>query len=106
MGVVYKARQRRLNRLVAVKILPPRVGDESAFAERFAREAQALARLNHSNIVQVYDFGQTDEFFYFVMEYVDGVNLRALMKDGTLKPEEALRIVPQIEPSSGLTITA
>ena len=96
MGVVYKARQRQLNRLVAVKILPPSVGEDPAFAERFAREAQALAQLNHPNIVQVYDFGRTDEFFYFVMEYVDGVNLRALIRDGKLKPEEALKIVPQI----------
>jgi predicted Ser/Thr protein kinase len=96
MGVVYKARQRQLNRLVAVKILPPSVGDDPAFAERFTREAQALAQLNHPNIVQVYDFGRTEEFFYFVMEYVDGVNLRALIRDGKLKPEEALKIVPQI----------
>jgi serine/threonine protein kinase len=96
MGVVYKARQRHLNRLVAVKILPPSVGDEPAFAERFTREAQALAQLNHPNIVQVYDFGRTEEFFYFVMEYVDGVNLRVLIRDGQLAPEQALDIVPQI----------
>jgi predicted Ser/Thr protein kinase len=96
MGVVYKARQRHLNRLVAVKILPPSVGRDPAFAERFAREAQALAQLNHPNIVQVYDFGRTDEFFYFLMEYVDGVNLRALIRDGKLQPEQALKIVPQI----------
>jgi tRNA A-37 threonylcarbamoyl transferase component Bud32 len=96
MGVVYKARQRRLNRLVALKILPPSVGEQPAFAERFSREAQALARLNHWNIVQVHDFGETDEFFYFIMEFVDGVNLRALIRDGKLKPEEALAIIPQI----------
>ncbi|HET6325183.1 MAG TPA: protein kinase [Planctomycetaceae bacterium] len=96
MGVVYKARQRNLNRLVAVKILPPSVGADPAFAERFTREAQALAQLNHPNIVQVYDFGRTDEFFYFVMEYVDGVNLRALIHGEKLEPEQALRIVPQI----------
>jgi serine/threonine protein kinase len=96
MGVVYKARQRRLNRLVALKILPPSIGEQPAFAERFSREAQALARLNHWNIVQVHDFGETDEFFYFIMEFVDGVNLRTLIRDGKLKPEEALAIVPQI----------
>jgi serine/threonine protein kinase len=96
MGVVYKARQRQLNRLVAVKILPPAVGDDPAFGERFTREAQSLARLNHPNIVQVYDFGRTEEYFYFVMEYVDGLNLRALIRDGNLRPEEALKIVPQI----------
>jgi serine/threonine protein kinase len=96
MGVVYKARQRNLNRPVAVKILPPSSGDDPAFAERFTREAQALARLNHPNIVQVHDFGRTEDHFYFIMEYVDGVNLRALIHDGNLKPEEALKIVPQI----------
>jgi serine/threonine protein kinase len=96
MGVVYKARQRNLNRPVAVKILPPSSGDDPAFAERFTREAQALARLNHPNIVQVHDFGRTEDHFYFIMEYVDGVNLRALIRDGKLKPEEALKIVPQI----------
>jgi predicted Ser/Thr protein kinase len=96
MGVVYKARQRNLNRLVAVKILPPSVGGDPAFAERFTREAQALAQLNHPNIVQVYDFGRTEEFFYFVMEYVDGVNLRVLIREHKLEPEQALKIVPQI----------
>jgi tRNA A-37 threonylcarbamoyl transferase component Bud32 len=96
MGVVYKARQRQLNRLVAVKILPPSVSRDPAFSERFTREAQALAQLNHPNIVQVYDFGRTDEFFYFIMEYVDGVNLRALIHEGNLQPEQALKIVPQI----------
>ena len=96
MGVVYKARQRHLNRLVAVKILPPSVGGDPAFAERFTREAQALAQLNHPNIVQVYDFGRTEEFFYFVMEYVDGVNLRVLIREHKLEPEQALKIVPQI----------
>jgi predicted Ser/Thr protein kinase len=96
MGVVYKARQRHLNRLVAVKILPPSAGSDPAFAERFTREAQALAQLNHPNIVQVYDFGRADEFFYFIMEFVDGANLRALIRDGHLTPAQALSIVPQI----------
>src|SRR4051794_25160736 len=56
MGAVYKARQPGLDRLVAVKILPPEVGRDASFAERFAREARALARLNHPNIVGVHDF--------------------------------------------------
>jgi len=96
MGVVYKARQRQLDRLVAVKILPSIFGQDAAFAERFMREARALAKLNHPNIVQVYDFGRTDEHFYFIMEFVDGANLRALICDKRLKPEVALTIVPQI----------
>ena len=59
MGAVYKARQETLDRFVALKILPPEVGDDPAFAERFKREARALAMLSHSNIVTVYDFGES-----------------------------------------------
>ena len=59
MGVVYKARQKRLDRLVALKILSPKIGQDPAFAERFAREARAMAMLSHPHIVAVYDFGQT-----------------------------------------------
>jgi tRNA A-37 threonylcarbamoyl transferase component Bud32 len=96
MGAVYKARQRGLDRLVALKILPPEAGRDPAFAERFTREARALAKLSHANIVGVHDFGQADGLFYFVMEYVDGVNLRQALQGGQLQPAEALRIVPQI----------
>jgi predicted Ser/Thr protein kinase len=96
MGAVYKARQPGLDRLVAVKILPPEAGIDAAFAERFTREARALARLNHPNIITVYDFGQTKGLYYFIMEYVDGVNLRQLLRSGRIHPEEALKLVPQI----------
>jgi serine/threonine protein kinase len=60
MGVVYKARQKTLNRLVALKLLAPERVNDLKFAERFTREAQALAALNHPNIVTIYDFGQAD----------------------------------------------
>lgn len=108
MGAVYKARQRELDRLVAVKILPPEISRDPAFAERFTREARALARLSHPNIVGVYDFGQTKApavdalgssetpLFYIVMEYVDGVNLRQAIQAGSIAPKEALAVVPQI----------
>ena len=96
MGAVYKARQRGLNRIVAVKILPPEVGRDPAFTERFSREPRAMAQLSHPNIVTVFDFGQAGGLFYFVMEYVDGANLRQLMHAGTLAPKEALAIIPQI----------
>jgi tRNA A-37 threonylcarbamoyl transferase component Bud32 len=96
MGAVYKARQSQLGRLVAVKILPPEVGRDPAFAERFSREARALAQLHHQNIVGVYDFGQSGDLYYFVMEYVDGANLRELIRAGKLTPEQALGIVPQV----------
>ena len=96
MGAVYKARQKNLDRLVALKILPPEIGRESAFAERFAREAQAMARLSHPHIVPVHDFGQRQGLYFFVMEYIDGLNLRQLMASGNVSPKEALAIVPQI----------
>ena len=96
MGAVYKARQQQLDRLVALKILPAEVSQDPAFAERFTREARALARLNHPNIVTVYDFGQTDGFYYFLMEFIDGTTLRHLLADRKLTPREALAIVPQI----------
>ena len=96
MGAVYKARQKRLNRFVALKILPPGIGQEPAFAERFTREAQALARLNHPGIVTLYEFGETEGQFYFLMEFVDGVNLRQLLANSRVSTREALAIVPQI----------
>ena len=118
MGAVYKARQKQLDRLVALKILPPGIGNDPAFAERFAREAKALAKLNHPGIVTLYEFGQvrhtaitphpvpspsggerdtsSSQLFYFLMEYVDGVNLRQLLHAGRISPREALAIVPQI----------
>ena len=96
MGVVYKARQKSLDRWVAIKILPPdRVG-QGKFADRFASEAAMLAKLSHPNIVTIHDFGETGGLFYIVMEYVDGVNLRDLLRDGKLDPKQALAIVPPI----------
>jgi serine/threonine protein kinase len=96
MGAVYKARQKRLGRIVALKILPPSIGKDPAFAERFTREAQALANLNHPGIVTLYEFGETDGLFFFLMEFVDGANLGQLLHTGRVAPREALAIVPQI----------
>jgi len=96
MGAVYKARQKDLDRLVALKVLPARAGIDAGFAERFTREARALARLNHPNIVAVYEFGQVEGLHYFIMEYVDGTNLRQVERSGGLSPKQALAIIPQI----------
>jgi len=96
MGVVYKARQKSLKRLVALKLLAPERAADQAFAARFAREAQALASLNHPNIVAVHDFGQAAGFYYLLMEYVDGVDLRWAMRGGRFTPEQALTIVPPV----------
>lgn len=96
MGVVYKARQKSLNRYVALKLLAPERAGDPQFAERFEKEAHALAALNHPHIVGVYDFGQAGGFFYLLMEFVDGVNLRQAMKAGRFTPEQALAVVPPV----------
>jgi len=96
MGAVYKSFQPSLDRAVAIKIMSSRIADDPSFAERFSREARTMARLNHQNIVNIYDYGQTGGFCYLVMEYVEGVNLRRAMRDGELSAEQALAIVPQV----------
>jgi uncharacterized protein (TIGR03435 family) len=96
MGAVYKARQKQLERVVALKILPPQAAGGPGFAERFTREARAPAQLNHPHIVTLYEFGQTDGLFYFLMEFVDGINLGQLLGTSRIAPKEAPAIVPQI----------
>ncbi len=96
MGAVYKARQPSLDRFVALKILAPQLSGEPGFAGRFTREARALARLTHANIVTVHDFGQAGGFHFLVMEFVDGMNLRQLLAAQKLPPHEAIAIVPVI----------
>ena len=96
MGVVYKARQTGLDRLVALKVLSPKLSGDREFISRFNREAKAMAALSHAGIVQVFDFGQEAGLCFLVMEYVDGLSLRHLMKDRKLAPEEALKVVPKI----------
>lgn len=96
MGFVYRARQPKLDRDVALKILPQHLAEDVKFAERFAREGRLLAKLNHPNIVSVYDFGEAGGLFYLLMEYVDGVNLRQAMRASQFTPDQALSIVPAI----------
>jgi len=96
MGVVYQARQRSLNRMVALKLLAPERVADAKFALRFTQEARALALLSHPNIVTIYDFGQAGGFYYLLMEYVDGVNLRQAMKAGRFTPAQALAVVPPV----------
>jgi tRNA A-37 threonylcarbamoyl transferase component Bud32 len=96
MGVVYKARQPKLDRLVALKILPIQTGRDPSFAERFTREARALARLSHPHVVAIHDLGEAGGLCFLIMEFVDGVNLRQLMQAGQVRPREALAIVPQV----------
>jgi tRNA A-37 threonylcarbamoyl transferase component Bud32 len=96
MGAVFKVRQPRLDRFAALKLLPQSLAADAAFAGRFEREARMLARLSHPNIVSVYDYGQAGDFFYLLMEHVDGVNLRQAMRASRFEPRQALGIVPKI----------
>ena len=96
MGVVYRARQRDLDRMVALKILRPPPEFDPSFAERFTREARALARLTHPNIVQVHDFGRTGEYCFLLLELVEGTNLRRQMQADELTAAQALEIVAQV----------
>ena len=93
MGVVYKARQKSLDRWVALKLLAPERAADPAFALRFASEARTLAALGHPHIVGVHDFGEAGGYFYLLMEYVDGDNLRHLLNTKRLTRAEALAIV-------------
>lgn len=96
MGAVYQARQPKLDRLVALKILSHELGADPAFAERFQREARVLARLHHPHIVTVFDTGTAGPYAYLLMEYVDGVNLRQAMRTGGFSAMESLALVQEI----------
>lgn len=96
MGVVYKARQSKLNRVVAIKVIDPKLAGVPEFTQRFEREARALAVLNHPNVVQVFDYGHEGGLCYLVMEWIDGTSLREILTAGHLSADDALRYVPQI----------
>ena len=96
MSAVFRARQPRLNRVVALKVLPKSLAALPGFAERFTREGQVLARLTHPHIVTVHDFGERGGFWFLIMEHVDGVNLRQAMRAGRFTPEQALQVIPAI----------
>ena len=97
MGVVYKGRQVSLDRTVAIKVLSKALSDNQEFIKRFEREAKSIARLNHPNIVKLYDSGQLpDGNLYTVLEYIEGVPLDRLLKQrGALPAREALRLMDE-----------
>ena len=96
MGVVYKARQTGLDRLVAVKVMDPRLTAEPAFATRFSKEARAMAQLDHPGIVRVIDFGEAGGSFFLLMECIDGPNLRSLMQDHEFEASAAIELVADL----------
>jgi hypothetical protein len=96
MGAVYKARQKSLDRLTAIKIFPRGLTGDPSFTERFHQEARVLARLSHPHIVAAYEFGQSDRYCYFVMEFVDGITLKQALAGKQIPPGEALAVAHQI----------
>jgi beta-lactam-binding protein with PASTA domain/tRNA A-37 threonylcarbamoyl transferase component Bud32 len=97
MATVYEATDSRLDRTVAIKVMHPGLAEDSAFVERFRREARAAARLSHPNVVAVHDQGETSGLPYLVMEYVSGQTLRDVLRDhGPLTPEQALTIIEPV----------
>jgi serine/threonine protein kinase/predicted negative regulator of RcsB-dependent stress response len=96
MGFIYRARQLSLDRVVAVKILADHLAHNPSFVERFQREARAIAKVNHPNILAVYDVGQQQGRHYMIMELVDGGSLAELLeKRGILDPGEAAQLITQ-----------
>ncbi|MGE9270216.1 MAG: serine/threonine-protein kinase, partial [Verrucomicrobiales bacterium] len=96
MGAVYKANQRSLDRQVAIKVLPRELGADEEFRTSFEIEAKAMARLNHPNLIGVYDFGSVDGMPYIVMEYVDGKSLYHSAWNKQIEPAQAVSIIKSI----------
>jgi YVTN family beta-propeller protein len=97
MSVVYRADDLRLKRKVALKLLPPELAGDAQFRERFLRESQLAASLDHPNVVPIYEAGEADGLLYIAMRYVPGTDLKAqLHKEGALEPTRALALVAQI----------
>ena len=96
MGEVYRARDTRLNREVAVKILPPGYAEDAERLARFQREARVLASLNHSNIAAIYGFEEANDRKFFILELVDGKTLAQLLEEGSLPLKKAVRFALEI----------
>ena len=97
MGIVYLAEHLRLHRRAALKLLPAELADDPRFRDRFLRELEIAARLDHPNVIPIYDAGETDGVLYIAMRYVEGTDLRALLRrEHALRPSRALDILWQV----------
>src|SRR6202163_163262 len=96
MGEVYKARDTRLDRMVAIKVLPTHLADRAELRERFEREARTIASLNHPHICVLHDIGQQDGINYLVMEYLEGETLAHRLLKGPLPLEQVLQFAIEI----------
>ena len=96
MGEVYKARDHKLERFVAIKVLPPSLAESRDLLSRFEREARAVAALNHPNILGIYDFAREGEYCYAVMELLEGESLRDRLRAGAIAPKKAVELASQM----------
>src|SRR5438046_1973580 len=96
MGEVYKARDTRLERTVAVKVLPPALAADPAFRERFAREARTISALDHPHICALHDIGEDDGVAFLVMQFLEGGTLADRLRGGALPIDEAVAIATQV----------
>ena len=96
MGEVYLAEDSRLNRKVALKILPGNVAEHHDRMKRFVQEAKAASALNHPNIITIHEIGQDNGHHFIATEYVDGQTLRTRLASGPITPDEAIKIASQI----------
>src|ERR1051325_727605 len=96
MGEVYRARDTRLDRTVAIKILPQEVAGDADLKARFEREARAISAVTHPNICRLYDVGSQDGTEYLVMEYLEGETLADRLERGPIPPQELLRVGSQV----------
>src|SRR5213078_1751312 len=97
MGIVYRAKDRRLKRTVAIKLLPPELAFRSEIKTRFLREAETAAQLSHPNIVPIYSVDERDGLVYFVMALVEGPTLaRKMYEDGQLPVEQVRRVLREV----------
>ncbi len=96
MGMVFKAKQLSLDRMVALKILPERLAKDEEFVARFQREAKIAARLDHANIVRALDVGQAGGIYYFAMEFVEGEDIGSIIdRNGKMDEDETINIIIQ-----------
>src|SRR5262245_20844190 len=96
MGEVYRARDTRLDRTVAIKVLPEALAADAEFRERFDREARVISQFAHPRICSLYDLGEQDRSHYLVLEYLEGETLAVRLARGALKVDDALRIATEI----------
>ena len=101
MGEVYKARDARLDRIVAIKVLPTHLADRSELRERFEREAKTIASLNHAHICTLFDTGHQDDIDFLVMEYIDGETLAQRLQKGPLPIQQVLQYAIEIARCAG-----